>query len=355
MAGKEYYEVLGIPKTASRDQIKEAYKKLAMEFHPDRNKSPEAEGRFKEISEAYAVLSDDEKRRQYDSYGKESIHQTYTEEDLFRGANFGDVFRDMGVGGINDLFAQLFGAGQRERRVGGEDLTYHLQLNLEDVIAESTKEIEIPRTEMCETCQGSGAKAGTSPRTCDACGGTGQVQRVQSTGFGRMVRISACNKCRGRGYIIDSPCRDCGGKGTVERSRRIKVMIPAGLDDGHTLRLRGEGNAGERGSPPGDLYVVVNIRPHPLFARRNSDVFAELKLGAIDAMLGSEFTVPTLYGDVKLSVPAGTQPGEIFRIKGRGIPKVGGWGKGDEYVKVTVQIPKNLSRDQKELLKKIKT
>jgi molecular chaperone DnaJ len=352
VAEKEYYEVLGVPKTATKDQIKESYRKLAMQYHPDRNKSPDAEEKFKEISEAYAVLSDDDKRRQYDSFGKESIHQTYSPEDLYRGANFGDVFRDMGFGGFDDVFAQFFGGGPRQRSRRGEDLTYHLQLNLEDVVSESTREIEVPRTELCETCKGTGAKPGTSPQTCDVCGGSGQVQKVQSAGFTRLVRITTCNKCDGRGYIIDSPCKECRGRGTLEKSRRIKVMIPAGMDDGHTLRLRGEGNAGENGSPPGDLYVVVNVRPHPFFTRQNGDVFLETRVGIVEAILGTELKVPTLYGDVMLSVPAGTQPGSLFKVKGRGLPKVSGWGKGDEYVKVNVVVPKNLTDSQKVLLRK---
>jgi molecular chaperone DnaJ len=354
VAEREYYDVLGVPKDATKDQIKDAYRNLALQYHPDRNKSPDAEEKFKEISEAYAVLSDDDKRKQYDSYGKESIHQTYSSEDLFRGTNFGDVFRDAGFGGFDDIFAQFFGGGgprqQRLRR--GEDLTYHLQLNLEDVVSESTREIEIPREEVCDTCKGSGARPGTSPRTCDVCEGTGQVQKVQSAGFARLVRITACDKCRGRGYTIDSPCKDCRGRGIVEKSRKIQVMIPAGLDDGHTLRLRGEGNAGEKGTPPGDLYVVINIRPHPYLTRQNSDVYFAAKVGAIEAILGTELRIPTLYGDVKLSIPSGTQPGSLFKVKGRGLPKLGAWGKGDEYVTVDIVIPKHISGSQKELLKK---
>jgi molecular chaperone DnaJ len=352
VAEKEYYEVLGVPKSATKDQIKDSYRKLAMQYHPDRNKAPEAEEKFKEISEAYAVLSDDDKRKQYDSYGKESIHQTYSREDLYRGANFGDVFRDMGIGGFDDIFAQFFGGGPRQRPGRGEDLSYHLQLNLEDVVSESTKEIEVPRTEVCDTCKGTGATPGTTPHTCEVCGGSGQVQKVQAAGFTRFVRITSCNKCDGRGFTIDSPCKDCRGRGILEKSRKIKVMIPAGMDDGHTLRLRGEGNAGENGSPPGDLYVVVNIRPHPFLTRQDGDVFLEAKVGAVDAMLGTELRVPTLYGDVKLSIPAGTQPGSLFKVKGRGLPRVGSWGKGDEYVKVNVAVPKNLSDSQKALLRR---
>ena len=351
MAVKDYYEVLGVQKGATRDQIKDAYRRLALQFHPDWNKAPEAEARFKEISEAYAVLSDDEKRTQYDAYGREGVYQRYSQEDIFRGVDFGEFFRGMGFGGFNDIFSQFFGGGTAQPR-RGEDLTYHLQLRLDDIVQESNREIEIPRSEVCQTCNGSGAKPGTTPQRCGTCGGTGQVQKVQSAGFARLVRVTACSKCGGRGYLVDSPCKECRGRGTVEKRRKVRIMIPAGVDDGHTLRLRGEGNAGETGVPPGDLYVVVNIVPHKLFARRDSDIYLETKVGVMQAMLGADLTIPTLYGDVKLPVPHGTQPGTVFKVKGKGLPNYGGWGKGDQYVRVNVEIPKSLSDQQKELLKR---
>ncbi len=352
MAAKDYYEVLGVSKGATKENIKNAYRKLAMQFHPDRNKSAEAEGRFKEVSEAYAVLSDDEKRRQYDAFGREGVYQRYSQEDIFRGVDFGEFFRGMGFGGFDDVFAQFFGGGSGQRVSRGEDLTYHLQINLEDIVEESNREIDVPRNEVCGTCNGSGARPGTAPHTCTTCGGTGQVQKVQSSGFARLVRITACAECGGRGYVVETPCKECRGKGTVERTQRIRVMIPAGVEDGHTLRLRGEGNAGENGIPPGDLYVVLNVAPHRLFARRDGDVYMETKVGVVEAMLGTELRVPTLYGDVQLSVPHGTQPSTVFKVKGKGLPRYGGWGKGDQYVKVDVDVPRNLSGVQRELLKK---
>jgi molecular chaperone DnaJ len=352
MAEKDFYTTLGVPRGATKDQIKDAYRKLALQYHPDRNKSPGAEEKFKEISEAYAVLSDDEKRRQYDAYGQEGVYQRYTTEDIFRGADFQDVFRGMGFGGFDDLFSQFFGGGARQRVSRGEDLTYHLELNLEDIVNDSPREIEVPRTEVCQTCSGTGARQGTSPKTCGNCGGTGQVQRVQSAGFARLVRVTTCGKCGGKGYVIDSPCKDCRGRGTTQRSRRISVVIPAGVEDGHTLRLRGEGNAGENGSPPGDLYLVVSVRPHRTFRRDGSDLHAEAQVNAVDAILGAELTVPTLYGAVRLELPAGTQPGQVFRIKEKGLPRIGGRGKGDEYVTVNVVIPKNLTGSQKDLLRR---
>jgi molecular chaperone DnaJ len=352
VATKDFYEVLGVAKNASKDQIKEAYRKLAIQYHPDRNKEAGAEEKFKEVSEAYAVLSDDNKRRQYDAYGQEGIHQRYSTEDIFRGADFGDIFRGMGFGGFDDLFSQFFGGGTRQRATRGEDLTYRLELNLEDTISDSSREIEIPRTEVCSTCNGTGARQGTSPRTCGTCGGTGQVQRVQSAGFARLVRVAPCGKCGGRGYVIDSPCKDCRGRGTRQRSRRISVLIPAGGEDGHTLRLRGEGNAGENGSPPGDLYLLVNVKPHRTFKRNGSDIHFEVQVGAVEAMLGTELSVPTLYGEVRLNLPAGTQPGQVFRVKEKGLPRIGGRGRGDEYVTINVVVPKNLTGPQKELLHK---
>ncbi|MDE1853207.1 MAG: molecular chaperone DnaJ [Thaumarchaeota archaeon] len=352
MAAKDYYEVLGVQKGASKDQIKDAYRKLALQFHPDRNKAPEAEARFKEISEAYAVLSDDEKRRQYDSFGREGVYQRYSQEDIFRGVDFGEFFRGAGFGGFDDIFSQFFGRPGGGQPGRGEDLTYHLQLRLEDIVQESNREIEVPRNEVCQTCGGSGAKPGTSPRTCGTCGGTGQVQKVQSAGFARLVRITACNKCGGRGYLIDDPCKECRGRGNVAKTRKISIMVPAGVEDGQTLRLRGEGNAGESGAPPGDLYVVVNVAPHRIFARQDSDIYLETKIGVVQAMLGTDLSLPTLYGDVKLSIPHGTQPGTVFKVKGKGLPKYGNWGKGDQYVKVDVEVPKSLSDGQKELLKK---
>ncbi len=354
MAGRDYYEVLGVERGATKEQIKSAYRKLALQFHPDRNKSPEAEARFKEISEAYAVLSDDEKRQQYDAYGREGVYQRYSQEDIFRGADFGEFFRGMGFGGFNDLFAQFFGGGASGRSGRGEDLTYNLQVNLEELVQESSKEIEVPRDEVCPTCDGSGAKPGTSPQRCTVCGGTGQRQRVQSAGFTRLVRVMVCDKCGGRGYVIESQCSECRGRGSIERTRKIKITIPAGVEDGLTLRLRGEGNAGENGAPPGDLYVALNVAPHRQFSRRESDIYFETKVGVVDAILGTELAVPTLYGDVKLSVPHGTQPGTVFRIKGKGLPKPGSWGKGDEYVRVGIEIPRDINGTQKDLLKEFR-
>jgi molecular chaperone DnaJ len=233
----------------------------------------------------------------------------------------------------------------------GDDLTYHLQLTLEDVVSDQTKEIDIPRTELCPVCSGSGAAPGTSPRKCSQCNGAGQVQRVQSTGFARLIRVETCNRCGGRGYQIDNPCKECRGNGTMRRQRKLRIVIPAGVEDGHTLRLRGEGEAGERGIPPGDLYVVVNVRPHALYKRQNSDIYVEARINSVDAMLGTEIRVPTLYGDAKLDIPDGTQPGTLFKVRGKGLPRPGSFGKGDEYVLLNIVTPRSISGKQKELLR----
>jgi len=352
-SARDYYETLGVSRNATQDEIKGAYRKLALQYHPDRNKSPDAEGKFKEMSEAYAVLSDQEKRRQYDTTGREGVYQKYGQEDIFRGADFSEIFSDMGVGfgGADDLFGQLFGRGGEGPRQGA-DLTYRLQLRLEDVVSDLTREIEVPRTEVCGTCRGSGAAPGTSRRACNQCNGSGQVQRVRSSGFARLVRTEPCPRCGGRGYLVGSPCRECGGSGTTRKVRRIRVVVPAGVDDGHTLRLRGEGEAGEKGTPSGDLYVVINILPHSVFRRKDSDVYVDTKIDAIKAILGTEVRVPTLYGDVVVSIPPGTQPGALFRVKGRGLPRLDSTWKGDEFVAVSVAIPRNPSGRQRELLRK---
>ncbi len=354
MVEKDYYEILGVPRNATKEQIKEAYRKLALQYHPDRNKSPEAEEKFKEISEAYAVLSDDEKRRQYDMYGRESIYEKYTPEDIFSGTDFSDIFRDLGFGfDLNEIFSRFFGGYTERQRVNrGGDLTYHLELNLEDIVNETVKEIEVPRHETCRVCGGSGSRPGTSAQKCDTCNGTGEVRKVQTAGFARLIRVTTCPRCQGKGYVITDPCKECKGKGVVRRTRKIRIVIPAGVEDGHTFRLKGEGEAGENGAPPGDLYVVVNIRPHKLFKRQNSDILLDTKLNALEAAVGTRISVPTLYGDVMLEIPAGTQNGEVLKIRGKGLPKMNGWGKGDQFVRINLFVPTNLTEHQKELIKK---
>ncbi len=352
MAGKrDYYEVLGVQRNASTDEIKAAYRKLAMEFHPDRNRSPDAEEKFKEISEAYAVLSDPEKRRQYDAFGHEGIGSQYSQEDLFRGADFQDLFRDFGFGGF-DIFDFFFG-GRRPNRYGpqrGANLQYDLQITLEEAARGVETEIEIPRTERCDVCRGSGASPGTSPTQCSRCGGSGQVQQTRRSGFGQFVQIMTCPSCAGRGIVINSPCSQCRGSGIVQRIRRIKVRVPPGVDNDSRLRLPGEGETGVRGGPAGDLYVLVHVKPHNLFERRGDDLLTEVSIGFIQAILGAEVEVPTIDGTTLLRIPPGTQPNTVFRLRGKGMPHLNGFGRGDELVKVTIRIPTKLTHRQKDLL-----
>jgi len=357
MANKrDYYEILGVVKAASKDQIKDAYRKLALQYHPDRNKSPEAEERFKEISEAYAVLSDDEKRRQYDTLGHPGFDQRYTREDIFRGADFDSVFRDLGFGfGIGDLFGSFFGGRdfEEERTSRGRDLAYDLEITLEEAAKGTEKDIRVPRTERCSVCKGTGASIGTSPRTCPRCGGSGRIQNVQRNGFSTFVRVMPCTTCRGRGEIIDSPCKNCRGTGLEKRERNITVRVPAGIDEGYELRLRGEGETPPNEGPPGDLYVLIHTTPHEYFKRDGDDLLYNLTIGFPQATLGTEVSIPTLDGNAYIKIRAGTQPGEIIRLKGKGIPRLRGYGKGDLLVRVDILVPEKLTQQQRTLLEQL--
>ncbi|MEM3737586.1 MAG: molecular chaperone DnaJ [Candidatus Bathyarchaeia archaeon] len=361
MSKRDYYEILGVPRNASLDEIKAAYRKLALQYHPDRNKSPEAEEKFKEISEAYAVLSDEEKRRQYDSFGHEGIHGRYTTEDIFRGADFSDIFKDLGFGfgGFEDIFNMFFGRQpyrrphETYRPVRGADLRYDLEISLEEAASGVESQIQVPRDERCSLCNGSGAQPGTQPVKCQKCGGTGQVQYKRVSGWAQLIQIQTCNLCGGKGVRVESPCRICHGTGIVRRTRTLQIKVPAGVDSGYMLKLRGEGEAGPNLGPPGDLYVVVHVKPHKIFERDGSDIICETSISFPLAALGGEIEVPTLNGKVKLKIPAGTQSGSVFRLKGRGLPKLGEFGRGDELVKVHVQVPTKLSERQIALLREL--
>jgi molecular chaperone DnaJ len=344
---RDYYEVLGVSKQASEKDIKSAYRKLAMKYHPDRSDASDAEERFKEISEAYAVLSDADKRRQYDQFGHAGINSQYSQEDLFRGVNFEDIFRGFGFGG-ESIFDMFFGGARARGPARGRDLRYDLDLTLEQAASGMETVLDVPRTESCPRCGGSGANPGTNPITCSQCGGTGQVTRVQSTPFGQMITSTGCSKCGGRGQIITSPCTECGGGGRVRRTRKINVKIPPGVDDGQQIKLRGEGDLGPGGA--GDLYIFLNIRPHPLFKRADSDLLFEIPISITQAALGAEVDVPTLNGRANLRIPAGTQSGSVFRLKGKGMPRLHGQGSGDMHVKVDIKTPKSLTARQRELL-----
>lgn len=355
MSKKDYYEVLEVSKSASEDEIKKAFRKLARQHHPDVNRdNPKAaEEKFKEINEAYEVLSDTEKRRQYDQFG----HAAF--DGAGAGAGPGGFGGFGGGGGINDIFDMFFGGqsgfgfggGRPSGPERGADLRYDMEISFEQAAFGLETEIQVPRTEDCPTCHGSGAAPGTHPETCPNCRGTGQTQVVQNTPFGRMVNVKACDRCRGEGKIVHSPCKECNGRGKVRNRRRIKIKIPAGVDTGSRLRVAHEGEAGTRGGPTGDLYVYIFVKPNNLFTREGDDVICEVPISIVQATLGDEIEVPTLDGKVKLRIPEGTQSGVTLRLKEKGIPHLRGHGRGDQHVRVKVVTPKKLTERQRELLR----
>ncbi len=351
---RDYYEVLGVSKDTSKDAIKKTYRKLAMKYHPDRNKEPDAEEKFKEISEAYGVLSDDEKRRQYDTFGHSGIDGMYTQEDIFRNINFDDIFGDTGLGGFGNIFEMFFGGGRTVRRAGprrGADLRTDIEITLEEAYKGIKTNVSFPRLETCVACQGTGAKPGTSSRTCPTCNGSGQMSYSKRTLFGQFTSVTTCKDCRGEGTVIETPCSDCKGGGLVQEVKKISVKIPSGVDTGSRLRVAGEGEAGEKGGPHGDLYVIIHVKPHDMFLREGRDILCEIPITFGQAALGVKLQVPALNGRVKMDIPSGTQSGTVFRLKGKGMPDLRGLGRGDEHVRVIVETPKKLTKRQKELLK----
>lgn len=344
MAKQDYYELLGISRSASADDIKKAYRKLARQCHPDANPDdPNAEARFKEISEAYMVLSDPEKRSNYDRFG----HAGADGQGFGGFEGFGDF------GGLGDIFEMFFGAGGR-RRSGpekGSDIRADLELTLKEAAFGLERELKVPRTESCSTCDGSGAAAGTKPVTCSTCNGAGQIQYAQNTPFGRIVQTRSCDRCRGTGKMIEKPCPTCRGTGQIRKARGIKVKVPPGVDNGSRLRVSGEGEAGTRGGPRGDLYVYIHVQAHKIFKRESDDLICEMPISFVQAALGDEVEVPTLEGGAKLKIPEGTQSGTVFRMKGKGVPNVSGHGRGDQHVVVKLVTPTKLSEKQKTLLK----
>lgn len=346
MAKRDYYEVLGISKTASADEIKKAYRRLAMKYHPDRNKDDvSAEGKFKEVKEAYEVLSNDDRRSTYDQFGHDALRGGMGGAGGFTGAEgFADIFGDV----FGDIFGQGRGRGGRQV-FRGADLGYELKLDLETAVAGDTVEIDVPTQISCESCDGSGAREGSEPTTCSTCAGVGQVRMQQ--GFFSVQQT--CPTCRGAGTTISDPCDTCHGRGRVRKTRTLSVKIPAGVDDGDRIRLSGEGEAGRNGGPPGDLYVEVRVNPHKIFERAGSDLSCEVPISFGAATLGGEVELPTLDGHVSLKIPAGTQSGKVFRLRGKGVKTVRDARKGDLFARVAVETPVNLTAEQKDLLGKL--
>ncbi len=368
MSKRDYYEVLGIQRNATKDEIKSAYRKLALKHHPDRNKSPEAEEKFKEISEAYAVLSDQDKRQRYDRYGHVGS------EEVFRGSesDFAEIFKDMGFGNVGDIFEQIFGrmggggrgggfdtgpfgfsrSGGTRRR--GRDLLYDVEMTLEDVLKGKKEEIPVPVIENCSNCSGTGAAPGTSPKICPTCNGEGQTRRIYNQNqFSTFISLETCNTCKGEGTIIEKPCHVCNGNGKIRKTNSVKVDIPSGVEDGVTLRISGKGES-IQGGINGDLLVRVHVLPHNIFkVMDDGDLICTIDLSFVDMILGTEIKVPTLDGSEKLKIPACTKANSVFKIKGKGLSRYGKFGRGNQYVKIEVKLPDRINETQKNLLKEL--
>ena len=350
---RDYYEVLGVQKGASEDELKKAYRKLAKENHPDLHPGDKnCEARFKEINEAYEVLSDPDKRAKYDQFG----HAAFDPNQGFGGGGFGGFGGFSGFGGFGDIFGDIFGFGggggknpNAPRK--GDNLRANLNIKFEEAAFGVKKDVTVTRIEQCPDCKGSGCAAGTTAEVCPDCKGSGQVKTTQRTPFGMMQSNVQCSKCKGRGKIIHSPCQTCRGIGSIRRQHKVNINVPAGIDDGQTISLRGQGNAGLNGGPAGDLLVTILVQPHARFEREGTSILLEQEISFAKAALGAEIEVPTLDGKVKLTVPEGTQTGTMFRLKGKGVPYLRSTGRGDQFVTVRVVVPKGLNSNQKEALK----
>ncbi len=350
---RDYYEVLGVSKGASEDEIKRAYKKLARKYHPDMNPGDkEAEEKFKEVNEANEVLSDPDKKARYDQFGFAGVDPNY-------GAGGGYGAGGFDFGDLGDIFGSFFGGGfgggGQRRRNGpqrGESIRMSVSVDFTEAAFGCEKEVTVERSEQCPTCKGNGCAPGTTPEVCPDCHGSGAVMQSQRTPFGVMQTQAVCGKCRGTGKIIHQPCPDCHGSGRARKRKTVKVNIPAGIDNGQTISLRGQGHAGKNGGPNGDLLITVMVKPHDIFRREGTSVFCEAPITFTQAVLGAEMEIPTIDGKVKYTIPEGTQTGTVFRLRGKGIPVLNGHGRGDQYVTVTIETPRGLNREQKDALKK---
>ncbi|HEX9016285.1 MAG TPA: molecular chaperone DnaJ [Chloroflexota bacterium] len=347
---RDYYDVLGVGRNASAEEIKKAYRRLAMKYHPDRNAEDGASDRFKEATEAYEILNDTDKRSRYDQFGHAGVDGNFAGgmggfEGFGGGFPFGDIFETFfGAGGTN---------GRRRGPQRGTDLRYDLTIEFEEAVFGRERELEVPRMEVCHVCSGSGAEPGTQPVACTRCNGRGEIRRVQQSILGQFVNVTVCPTCHGEGTIVNSPCKNCHGQGRERVTRRIRVTIPAGIDDGSQIRLTGEGEPGTNNGPRGNLYVVVAVKPHRYFRREANDIVIDLPINVTQAVLGAEVEVPTVDGPTGLKIPSGVQPGRVLRMKGKGVPHLRDQGRGDQLVRVSVVVPTNLTDKQKKLFKEL--
>ena len=352
MSQRDYYEILGVPKTASAEDLKQAFRNLARKYHPDVSQEEHAEERFKEINEAYAVLSDEQKRAAYDRFGHAGVNGMGGAPGGFNTVDLSDIF--------GDLFSDFFGGGmgrssRRSRNTPrrGDDLQYPAQITFEEAVFGVEKEINITRDETCHTCHGNRAEPGTSPARCSTCGGSGEVRQTRQSIFGSMVQVTTCPVCRGAGETIPTPCHTCNGRGLERKIIRKLLNIPAGVDAGNQMRISGEGQPGVNGGPSGDLYLVIDVKAHKYFKRRNNDIMLDLNINIAQAALGAEVTVPTVDGDEKLTIPVGTQPGKVITMRNKGVPYLRGNGRGDQHIVVNVEIPSRLNAEQRELFEQL--
>ncbi|MBN1581485.1 MAG: molecular chaperone DnaJ [Anaerolineae bacterium] len=341
---RDYYQVLGVSRDATTDELRKAYRRLARQYHPDINKEVDAEEQFKEINEAYEVLSDQDKRARYNRFGHAGVQGNAGDAGGFGGFGFG----------VEDIFESFFGGGMRResaksRPQRGQDLRYDLEISFREAIFGCEKELEVPRYESCPTCQGSGAKPGTTPIRCSECNGTGEIRHVQRSVFGSFVNVTSCPRCSGTGEEIPTPCTECDGRKKVRRTRKLSVRIPPGVDNGTQIRLTGEGEYGTLGGPPGNLYVFISVEAHEFFVRRDNDIILELSINVAQAALGDQVKIPTIDGEEDLAIPAGTQSGTIKRLKAHGVPFLRRPGRGDQLVMITVETPKKLTPKQEQL------
>jgi len=346
---QDYYDALGVGRSASADELKKAFRRLAMQFHPDRNSAPEAEARFKEINEAYEVLSDPERRAMYDRFGHAAAQGN--------GEGFARGFDGFGFGGLGDIFDAFFGGAQSRTQRGptrGADIRRSITISFEEAVFGADKELEVQTAEVCSVCNGLRAEPGSEPERCTQCNGSGEVRRVQQSIFGQFVNVAMCDRCRGEGRVVSNPCKHCRGAGREKRKRKLAVKLPAGVDNGSQMRLTGEGEIGAHGGPRGNLYLQISVRPHEAFQRDDDTLLLDLDVNFAQVALGDEISVPTIDGQPhELRVPAGTQTGEMFVVRGKGVPHLRGGGRGDMVVRVNVVTPKTLSKEQKELLKQL--